>query len=686
MLRRLMSLPATAAAPAAPRDAPSGLFFPIVLLLILCAPIFLFRLGRPGLGDPDEGRNAEAAREMVENGDWITPRIDGVVYLDKPPAFFWAVALSYLSFGVSEWSARAPSALFALATTALVFGFTRRRLGSAAAWPAGVTLALSPLFIVFGRIVIFDMMLTFCMTVAALAAFEAIESERCRRLPGILFFAAAGIGTICKGPVALAVPLLVAVVWALARRRPRALGRLRFGTGAIVYFAIIVPWLVLVEARNPGYLKYAIIGENLERMTSNRFETARPFFFYAKVVLPGFFPWIILCAAAAWRRARASLSGRRLADAWRAARSRLAAESDGRRLLSAYAVTWLFVILLFFSIIASKRPSYMLPGSVPLAILGGRLWAVAFDRRRQAADPGAAGTPAAADARGDLAAGLLATAVLCGAGAVTAFLAGPAGLALGFSQGKYDTLLSRRWLFGATAAGLLIAAILLVATRRLRRPALAFAASVLPIAVIVPLAHAASAYLDEARSSRPMSRYLAGRLDPDDMVVCYEQYRPGLNFYLRRPIHLVTTGTAFSSWYVMAHLDEMRRDPKFPIISLEQMRGLLGSPVPDVFIVAPRRMYDRLRAGAGEALRPDPIYEDLGAGLFVRSGGGREPMALLASPHAPAAYSVALPLGDAPGGVLSLPSHRGAGPSGPDRAVMSFGRIQAEDVRHRRYR
>jgi 4-amino-4-deoxy-L-arabinose transferase-like glycosyltransferase len=625
-----MSLSEAAAAQAAPQGAPPGSFLPIVFLLLLCAPIFFFRIGRAGLGDPDEGRNAEAAREMIESGDWVTPHIDGVVYLDKPPAFFWTVAASYLSFGVSEWSARAPSALFALAGIALVFGWARRRLGRAAAWLAGLTLALSPIYIVFGRIVIFDMMLTLCMTVAALAAFEAMESDARRVLPGALFFAAAGVGTICKGPVALVVPLLVAIVWALLRGRPRRLLRLRFGTGALVYFAIILPWLVLVESRNPGYLRYAIVGENLQRMTSNRFETARPFFFYAKVVLPGLFPWVFLCAVALWRRARAAFSGRPFREAWRTARARLLAEPDGRRLFVAYAATWLFVILLFFSLIASKRPSYMVPCSVPTALLSGHLWAGVFEHRREGAE-----------ARRSLKAGLAGIAIVCAGAALIALLAGPAGLALGVSQGKYDALLSRRWLFGGTAAGLGLAALLLWATRRLRRPPLAFAASALSIAVVVPLAHAASAYLDEARSSRSISRFLAPRLGPDDVVVCYEQYRPGLNFYLRRPIYLVTSGTPFSSWYIKAHLDEMRRDPRFPILAADQLRRLLLAPTPAVYVLAPRRMYERLRAEAGDALRPDPIHEDLGAGLFVRAAGG------------------------APAAVISFPSHRGAGPSGP---------------------
>src|SRR2546426_8937377 len=420
---------------------------------------------------------------MVETGDWVTPHMDGVVYLDNPPAYFWAVAVSYLVFGVSEWSARAPSALFALAGIVLVGWFVRKRMGSVTAWLAGLTLALSPLYIVFGRIVIFDMMMTFCMTVASLAAFEALESESRRRLPGMLFFAAGGIGTISKGPVAFILPLLVAVAWTLVRRRPRALGRLGFGTGALVYFAVIVPWLVLVESRNPGYLRYAIVGENLQRMISNRFETARPFYFYLKVVLPGLFPWIVLCLIAAIRKAREVFTGRPFGEAWRAARERLAHETEPGRLLLGYATIWLGVILLFFSAIASKRPSYMVPCAVPLAILSAHLWSGAFERRREGAE-----------SRGPLEHGLFWLAILCAAGGLIALLAGTAGPALGISEGKYDTLLSRRLLFGGTAAGLPLAAALLFAMRRVRRPAPALPAAGPPLPGVAPPAPAPGAH------------------------------------------------------------------------------------------------------------------------------------------------------------------------------------------------
>src|SRR5258706_6327539 len=152
-----------------------------------------------------------------------------------------------------------------------------------------------------------------------------------RRLPATLFFVSAGIGTITKGPVALAAPLLVAIAWALIRRRPGMLKSLGWLQGLLLYAAIVVPWLVMVESRNPGYLRYAIIGENLERMTSNRFETSRPFYFYAKVILPCLFPWILYAGAVAVRRGRS----------WRQTLAGLASESDRGRLATAYSGTWL---------------------------------------------------------------------------------------------------------------------------------------------------------------------------------------------------------------------------------------------------------------------------------------------------------------------------------------------------------
>src|SRR5207245_688420 len=175
--------------------------------------------------------------------------------------------------------------LAALGLLLLVCRFADRHLGRGTAWIAGAALVLSPLFLIFARMVIFDMPLTLCATLSTMAAFEAMEGGGAgARAAGPLLFAAAGIGTLIKGPVSLILPLLVAAAWALVRRRPALLLRLRPRIGLAIYAAFVLPWLALVSARHPGYLEYALWGENLARLGSNLFETARPFHFYLKII------------------------------------------------------------------------------------------------------------------------------------------------------------------------------------------------------------------------------------------------------------------------------------------------------------------------------------------------------------------------------------------------------------------
>lgn len=589
-------------------------FILLASLLVLCAPVFLYRLGRPALGDPDEGRNAEVAREMLATGEWVTPHINGARYLDKPPAFFWTVAASFRVVGVNELGARLPSALFAFLTVALVFDFIRRRLGPRAGFLAGAVLALSPLYIVFARTVIFDMMLTFCMTGSGLAAFAALEGDDARpgacgagalrrALAGGVFFAAAGLGTITKGPVALVAPLLVATAWALAGRRPGALRRLGFGPGLAIYAAIVLPWVTVVALRNPGYLRYAIIGENLQRMMTDTFETSQPFYWYAGIVLPGFFPWILYAGAAA---------GRWLWRGLRAGRAGGAMSATDR--LERYALIWFGTLFLFFSLIHSKRPSYMLPLAVPIALLAGCLW----DRLAggRCAGEGAGRTDAS---RKDLAAGAWLVALACLMLGAAFLLAGPGGRVRGISHGKYNELLSRAGLFGLTAAGLALVAIAIVWTRRGRRPLFAFLAAASAVAVMVPLARAVIGHIDATRSSRSVSLFLAGRIGADDTVICFNEYRPGLNFYLRRPIYLVSDpGRIFTSNYIKMHFEEFRSEPDFRLIPIERLGAFLGS-VRGAFVVAPRRSYDTLRMTAGLPLRI--AYEDAVGAVFVPDGG-----------------------------------------------------------------
>ena len=596
-----------------------------LLVVLLCAPLFLAGLGRSGLNDPDEGRNAEVAREMLVLGDWVTPRINDARYLDKPPVFFWAVASCYRLLGVNETAARLPSALAAIAALGLTVWFGRRWLGERAGLLAGVLLALSPLYLVFARLVIFDMLLLLCTTASTIAFYEAMEGEGRGRLASGAGFLLAGVGTLVKGPVALLGPLLVATAWALWRRRPGLLLRLRWGQGLLLYLAVTAPWLYLVESRNPGFLRYALLGENLARMAANPYDTQRPFHFYLKVIAPGAFPWIVLCLAqgvrALWRRVRrghAVTAGGASASGGAHPGAPPSADLAGR-----FVALWFVVVLLFFSFIASKRPSYVLPCAVPIALLAARLIDRACPRRREGAGlagGGPAGGAAPADeARGDLAWGSVFAGLICVLGSAAALVTGPALRSTLLAGAKQAPLVVRPDLFQLTAGGLLAAAIVLVLAPRARRAWIVVAASALPLVAMAPLALAAGLQIETTRSSRPLSRFLEPRLAPGDKVICFEEYRPGLNFYLQRPIYQVTrAGRIFTSNYIEKHLEEFRDDPAFRLLSKEQLQEVLLDPGSTTYVLADRKEYGPLFEAAGVPLRP--VWEQGEFGLFVRAG------------------------------------------------------------------
>src|SRR6185312_944128 len=164
-------------------------------LLLLAAAVALgWNLNGYHLLDPDEGRNAEVAREMASSNDYLIPHLDGLPYLDKPVVYFAAAAAAMELLGPTETAARLPAYLFTLATIVVVIRFARRRWGADAGWLAGLALATMPLVLVYARATIFDSTLAFCTTVAILAFWDDRP---------VLAWAAIGLGAITKGPVAI---------------------------------------------------------------------------------------------------------------------------------------------------------------------------------------------------------------------------------------------------------------------------------------------------------------------------------------------------------------------------------------------------------------------------------------------------------------------------------------------------
>lgn len=539
--------------------------------VFLLAGLSLFpRLGGMPLIEPDEGRNAEIAREMKESGDWLVPTYDGLTYLDKPALYFAMVAFSYRTWGVNETAARLPSAICGLAVLALLFAFCRREHGPRAAVFSLLVLASTPLFIVFSRSVIFDMPLALCTSVAVLAAFRAEEARGARRrLWHALGAAGAGVGTLIKGPVGFLVPGLVLVahgLWSAGAPAPKAaraagppgadprdpaagenaarvldpepgfLGRYFAPLNFVVFLAITLPWFLALCHRQPEFLRYGVIEETFRRYSTSAFHRTAPFYYYLPVVLGTFFPWSLLIPGGIvlgwWMRRRLSRPDR-------------------------LCLLWAVVVVLFFSTSRSKLPGYILAAAVPHAILVGRLFARAAD------DPhGRCGRMV----RGALIVLALASTAAGAVVGINALRPGALQAAFHIHSAEFNRL---QPVFLPAAASLLVVALGAAAALRGRGIGPAFAAFLLfPISLLTINYPGLRGYA-EASSARALARSVQSR--PAATVACLECFPTSLPFYLRRTVVLISRdGHELTSNYLRFRLGERDEWPP-SLIRLDEL-------------------------------------------------------------------------------------------------------------------
>jgi 4-amino-4-deoxy-L-arabinose transferase-like glycosyltransferase len=507
-----------------------------LLFLVAVAGILFFAgLGRLPLLEPDEGRNAEVAREMLTSGNLITPHFNTLVYLDKPAVYFWLVAASFRLWGVTEWAARFPSALMALATMLLTWFLARRMFGGAAGLRAGIMLATTPLVLAYSRLVIFDMTLAFLVTVAMASFWFAAASGYRRPWLDVILFAAMGLATITKGPVGFLLPLLSILAYQAARGQFRELKRLRWGLGLVVFLAAALPWFIAVSVRNPDFPRYALWEESLKRFATGSTRRGGSFFYYVPVYLGGFFPWSLFLLFAGWNRLKR----------WRELR-----QETHKPVV--FLLAWAVVIFVFFSISRSKLPGYFLPATVPLSLLMAKVWEEM-------------GTEGAQPRPDWLTAGF---AALIGLGLVTtaapqAFRFATVQVALTEKIHPTVVALMKPSLF---YSGLILVALGFfgrnLAARRTGKTLavvsltlLALTAPLLLVRWIEPLRiHAATL------SSRQLARTILGSSEKDLPLYGYYCFRTSLPFYLRRPVGLVTADASeLTSNYVSARLPELRR-------------------------------------------------------------------------------------------------------------------------------
>lgn len=348
--------------PAIPALPPPRVLWALFAFLAL---LWFVSLDARRLIHPDEGRYAEIAREMVATGDWVTPRLNGLKYFEKPPFQYWATAGAYQLFGIHEWGARLWPALAGFLSV-LAIGYAGVALGGATLGAfAGLALAGTLWHAGIAQIVTLDSGLSFFLALGfagfVIAQRDGIGPGERRSWMWVAWAALAG-ATLSKGLIGLVLPGGALVAYTALTRDFALWRRLHLASGLVLYLALTAPWFIAVARANTEFLQFFFIHEHFQRFLTTEHRRTGAWYYFIPIVLIGIAPWLIVltCGArSAWQEGNANALG----FSWQR-----------------FALVWAAFTFLFFSASGSKLPSYILPMFPPLALVIGWLL-MRIDRR-----------------------------------------------------------------------------------------------------------------------------------------------------------------------------------------------------------------------------------------------------------------------------------------------------------------
>jgi len=353
---------------AAPPSA-NGLPARIGWAVLICATLYVCyfsHLGAIGFVGPDEPRYAWIARDMVETGDWVTPRLYGKPWFEKPPLFYWGAAICFKACGVSEAAARLPSAISALLATLALAWLAWRIYGADTARWLLLLLPTTVGMIGFSHAAATDMPFSAMLTIAMVCAAVVLElaphescgpgarhaaplrsdphATRRRWFARILFGFFLGLAVLAKGPAGVILCGGAIFFWALFTKRWRDALRLLHPAAIAAFCVTALPWYILCARRNPDFFRIFIIEHNFKRYLTPEFQHIQPFWFYIPVLLAALLPWT-------------------------AGLFLVLANAASRAMPSFYFLSFALFSVAFFTISRSKLPGYILPAVPAFACL-----------------------------------------------------------------------------------------------------------------------------------------------------------------------------------------------------------------------------------------------------------------------------------------------------------------------------
>jgi 4-amino-4-deoxy-L-arabinose transferase-like glycosyltransferase len=466
----------------------------LLLFFLAVAILYGSALGTIPLLEPDEGRYAEIPREMLVSGDFVTPHLNGVVYLEKPPLFYWGTAASLAVFGETEFGARCFTAAVSAAGILLTYWMGATLAGWRTGLYAAIVLSTSFYYYAVGRLNTPDMTLAVLLLLSIFPAFLYHSGKRESRTYLLFSYGASGAAFLTKGLVGIVFPLAVLVLWLVFSQRHREYAKAISPGGIAVFLAIVLPWTYLVQRANPDFLWFFFVHEQFLRYATKIHHHAGPFWYFLPVVIAGFFPWVAFL--------------RRIAVSVRGAREMFLPREDLVFLLS-----WILFVFLFFSFSGSKLPTYVAPIFPPLAVLFGRglvLWADREDGAVRCRFP------------------LALSAILA-----AAIVAVPS-----FSRHRMEPS-AWVWVTAGPVVLILLWGAIPLFVRRLGAERVVLLSFLLLALFLTSLNRPAGLYLGVYKSVKNLSMTLRGILRPDDALAQYGIFRQGLPFYTKRRTILV---------------------------------------------------------------------------------------------------------------------------------------------------
>ncbi len=453
-------------------------------------------LGRFPLGEPDEPRYAEIAREMLDLHDWVTPHLNYVKYFEKPPLIYWLTALNLRWLGLHEFAVRLWPAVFGVLTIVMAYVLGRSMYGRRVGYVAAAVLATAPLHFGLSQSVILDMPLSALMALAlgsfwfAYNAGSKPASGQRRRLCVWLLYAATGLAVLTKGPVAVLLTAGIIVAFLLLAWDLSALRWLLSPLGVTIFLAITLPWFMLVSRRNPEFLEFFFVDQHLKRFLSPD-EHQQPVWFFVPIVLAGLLPWSAMVLFAP------GMVGRFLL---RVLTRRSSAAAN-------FCLLWAIVVFTFFSLSASKLGTYVLPLCCPAAILIARFLDQLIVRQHAA----------------PLRRGYIVLLVLAAVTMLGALVTGEV-----VDQWQAVVIVPYLWIGSVVLAGFASAALLLARRGALPASLATVVFGMLALFVVAGGGRAA------AFEFRPLAMAIRSQARPEDLVINYRHYVQGITFYAQR--------------------------------------------------------------------------------------------------------------------------------------------------------